>query len=87
MSVAWPQKTVKGFVPPGKLENQDPYTESGQRRARAPAVAWVGSCKTLIMGSNPIVASSQRGATLGNTGQHASPARDALRLPACSTRG
>ncbi len=57
MSVAWPQKTVKGLGPPGSAKLADPYTESGQRRARVPQVATIGSCKTLIMGSNPIVAS------------------------------
>ena len=33
LSVAWPQKTVKGLGPPGKGENRDPHTESGTRRA------------------------------------------------------
>ena len=33
-SVAWPQKTVKGLGSPGSTENRDPYTESGERRAR-----------------------------------------------------
>ena len=32
LSVAWPQKRVKGFVPPGTLENRDPFPESGPRR-------------------------------------------------------
>jgi hypothetical protein len=60
ISVAWSQKTVKGLGPPGSPESGDPYSESGQRRARVPKVARVGSCKTLTMGSNPIVASSAR---------------------------
>ena len=34
MSVAWPQKTVKGLSPPGSPESADPYTDSGERRAR-----------------------------------------------------
>jgi hypothetical protein len=56
MSVAWPQKTVKGLGLRGSRENRDPYTESGERRARVlrpPA----GSCKTPIVGSSPTVAS------------------------------
>jgi hypothetical protein len=58
---------VGGFVPPGNPDSADPYAESGERRARVPKVAWVGSCKTLIMGSNPIVASRQHQTTQGNT--------------------
>jgi hypothetical protein len=69
VSVAWPQKTVKGLGRPGTRKLADPYTESGERRARVPAVAAVGSCQTLIMGSNPIVASSQREATRDNVRQ------------------
>jgi hypothetical protein len=34
MSVAWPQKTVKGLGPLGMPESADPHTESGKRRAR-----------------------------------------------------
>jgi hypothetical protein len=68
MSVAWPLKTVKGLGPLGRPESADPYAESGKRRARF-FFAAVGSCKTLIMGSNPIVASGQREATAGNAGQ------------------
>jgi hypothetical protein len=34
LSVAWPQKTVKGLGPPGTTEIADAYTESGERRAR-----------------------------------------------------
>jgi hypothetical protein len=34
MSVAWPQKTVKGLGPLGRPESADPYTEPGKRRAR-----------------------------------------------------
>jgi hypothetical protein len=49
MSVAWPQKKVKGLGPPGTTEIADPYTESGKRRARF-FFASVGSCKTLIRG-------------------------------------
>jgi hypothetical protein len=33
LSVAWPQKTVKGLGPLGSPESADPYTESSQRRA------------------------------------------------------
>ena len=29
MSVAWPQKTVKGLGPPGTTDFADPYMESG----------------------------------------------------------
>jgi hypothetical protein len=50
MPVAWPQKTVKVLGPPGSPESADPYTESGERRARVPAVATAGSCKALIRG-------------------------------------
>ena len=50
MSVAWPQKTVKGLDPPGSRESADPYTESGQRQARVWNVAAVGSCKTPMRG-------------------------------------
>jgi hypothetical protein len=50
MSVAWPQKTDKGLGPPGNARSADPYTESGERRARF-LFATVGSCKTPIMGS------------------------------------
>jgi hypothetical protein len=46
----------EGLGPPGNPESADPHTESGERRARV-FFAAVGSCKTLIMGSNPIVAS------------------------------
>jgi len=49
MSVAWPQKTVKGLGPPGNPESADPYAESGERRARV-WIARVGSCKTLMRG-------------------------------------
>jgi hypothetical protein len=70
MSVAWLQKTVKGLGPPGSQETADPYTESGERRARV-RIAWVRSCKTLIMGSNPIVASRQHQTTAGNDKQQA----------------
>ena len=49
MSVAWPQKTVKGLGPPGGPESTDPYTESGERRARF-LFAAVGSCKTPMRG-------------------------------------
>jgi hypothetical protein len=34
MSVAWSQKTVKGLGAPGNRESADPYTESGEKRAR-----------------------------------------------------
>jgi len=34
LSVAWPQKTVRGLGPPGSPESEDPYTESDRRRAR-----------------------------------------------------
>jgi len=43
MSVAWLQKTAKGFVPPRTFENQDPYPESGQRPTRV-WIALVRSC-------------------------------------------
>ena len=69
LSVAWPPKTVKGLGPPGSAKLADPYTESGERRASV-LIAWVGFCKTLIMGSNPIVASSR---LLKNTAQKANP--------------
>jgi hypothetical protein len=50
MSVAWPQKTAKGLGPPGSPESADPYTGFGKRRARVPAVAAAGSCKTPMRG-------------------------------------
>ena len=50
MSVAWPQKTVKGLGPPGNPKSAGPYAGSGQRRPRVPQVAWVGSCKTPMRG-------------------------------------
>jgi len=34
LSVAWPQQTVKGLIPPGISEDRDPYTDSGKRRPR-----------------------------------------------------
>ncbi len=49
VSVAWPQKMVKGLGPSGSPESADPYTESGQRRARI-RIAAVGSCKTPMRG-------------------------------------
>jgi hypothetical protein len=49
MSVAWPQMTVKGLSPPGSTENRDPYTESGERRARV-FFACARFCKTPMRG-------------------------------------
>src|SRR4030042_4049601 len=50
VSVAWPQKTVKGLGPPGGSVTADPCTEFGQRRARVRNGAKVGSCKTPMRG-------------------------------------
>ena len=35
LSVAWPQKTVRGMGPPGRQEHPHPCTESGESRASA----------------------------------------------------
>ena len=65
MSVAWPQKTAKGLGPPGGAKLADPYTESGERRARSQSPA-SGPAKPSGVGfpraardedANPIIAS------------------------------
>jgi hypothetical protein len=61
-----PDSIYEGLGQLGRAKLADPYTESDERRARV-RIAAVGSCKTLTMGSNPIVASGQLQQAPGNT--------------------